>query len=431
MGKNFLCLSAMLVMSMCLFAQLNDSFSDGNFTSNPAWTGNAADWQVAASSDVASGAPNSSTLRLNVAAGAGATYICTQVAGSWGLGQSWGFFIGRRGQAYTAANQLFIWLWASETDLRSPTINGYRIKLGDDAGGDEIVLQKVAAGIATDLLSGSTALNNGLTDIGFLLRVSRSSTGTWEVFTSVLPTANGSGAIASDVPSVANTPLLQGSVTDNTYPVLDNGSIGFVNAYGSGTAARAAQEFDQVQLSFVNQAMPVSLLNFSAAEVQGRIKLIWEVATESNVKEYMIESSRDGSAFKPIGSIAATSKNSYSFIDGNSGHYTSFYRLKIIDADGSFAYSNIAGLRKASAASLKIRQAAGIVIIEHPPARSAIIQLLTVHGRLIHKEAVSGNATTTMLGSAALPPGGYCVLYSDSQTGYRSLSRLFTSLSSR
>ena len=49
------------------WAQVIDSFSDGNFTSNPAWSGKTSSWQIVTSSTLSSGATNSNTLHLNCA----------------------------------------------------------------------------------------------------------------------------------------------------------------------------------------------------------------------------------------------------------------------------------------------------------------------------------------------------------------------------
>src|SRR4051812_5034862 len=77
------------------YSQLDESFSDGDFTNGIVWSGTTASWNIATSSDVAAGAAGSSTLRLNVASGSGTQYLSTGISGSWGSQQSWGFWMGR------------------------------------------------------------------------------------------------------------------------------------------------------------------------------------------------------------------------------------------------------------------------------------------------------------------------------------------------
>jgi hypothetical protein len=407
MGKNVFCLAAMLFIYVGLSAQFNESFSDGNFTANPVWAGNVADWQVVASSDVAAGAVGSNTLRLNVATGSGSTYLSTQLTGSWGLGQSWAFFVGRRAQAYTAANHTFIWLWCSQANLLGATASGYRIRIGDDAGGDELVLQKVVNGVATDILTSAGSLTNGITDVGFLLRVTRSNSGFWELFTSALPSANGTGAIATGIPDAASANVLQGTVADNTFSIFDDGHFGFVNVYGSGVAARAAQEFDQVQLSFTSNTLPARLANFHATPARSGVALQWQVLEEANVQLYEVQGSSNGTVFNALGSVPASGKRQYDFAAANNR----FYRLRIIDVDGSASFSPIISFNARQSAALRIVRTSAGLRVEHPPAPKSVLRLINTAGKLIEERSIPPNATSTTLHFARLPNGLYYISY--------------------
>ncbi len=225
---------------------LVESFADGNFTSNPAWGGQTSRWQVVTSSDVAAGATNSNTLRLNVNSGSGTKYLRTQRTASWGTEQSWSFWLGRRSQAATDANHSIVWLWANSNNLTSSTVDGYRIRFGDNSGDDNIVLQSVTNGSATDILTSSGTVPNGLTDIGFMVRVTRTSSSQWTLYTSTLPTSSGSGAVATAIPTAANTAVNQSSVTNSAYTNFANGYFGFMAVHSSGADARTGAEFDQL-----------------------------------------------------------------------------------------------------------------------------------------------------------------------------------------
>jgi len=228
-------------------SKLIESFTDGNFTVNPAWGGTTTNWQIVTSSDAAAGATNSFTLRLNVASAvSGTQYLSTQQTSAWGSSQSWSCWMGRRAQAATNANHSIVWLWANETNLTTSTVDGYRIRFGDDSGGDNIVLQSVTNGVATDILTSSGTVTNGITDIGFMVRVTRTSGSVWNVYTSALPAATGAGAIATAIPTAANTTVSQGSVTNSTYTNFASGYFGFMAVHSSGTGARTGAEFDQL-----------------------------------------------------------------------------------------------------------------------------------------------------------------------------------------
>lgn len=98
--------------------------------------------------------------------------------------------------------------------------------------------------------------------------------------------------------------------------------------------------------------IPVELTNFTSSVENGRVILSWETATETNNKEFEIERSltqtlSKGEGFniwKVIGFVngngTTTQKQFYSFIDNPSKDGNYFYRIKQVDFDGSFKYSD-------------------------------------------------------------------------------------------
>lgn len=344
--RKFL-LSLATLVALGANAQLNESFADGNFSANPTWGGNTGDWTVVANSDASTGATGSQTLRLAVASGSGTKYLSTQVAGSWGTQQTWGFWLGRRGQAATASNTSYVWLYANEADVTIATVDGYRIRFGDDGGNDEIYLESVTNGVATVILTSSGSVTNNLNDYGFLVRVTRDATGLWTLYTSVLPTANGSGAIATDVPNAANANVLQGSVTNTTITSFNDGYIAFAALHSTGGPAREAAEFDQLVFSFVTSGtLPAKFGGFKAAQTNSGVALSWSNLTESDVVNYTVERSTTGSNFAPLTQLNASRNNGgkadYQFTDVNAQNGNNFYRIKVVETDGKIIYSSIA-----------------------------------------------------------------------------------------
>jgi Secretion system C-terminal sorting domain/Beta-propeller repeat len=70
--------------------------------------------------------------------------------------------------------------------------------------------------------------------------------------------------------------------------------------------------------------------------------LNWKVF-ESNVDHYEIEKSKDGNIFYEIDKVVSNNfgENMYSYIDPTSLSATTYYRIKQVDTDGNFAYSDI------------------------------------------------------------------------------------------
>jgi hypothetical protein len=90
--------------------------------------------------------------------------------------------------------------------------------------------------------------------------------------------------------------------------------------------------------------VPVELASFTANAVKDEVELNWRTATETNNQGFEIERMNAGGTFEQIGYVAGfgttTEPKTYSFTDSKleTGSYT--YRLKQIDFDGTFEFSN-------------------------------------------------------------------------------------------
>jgi hypothetical protein len=237
---------ALFVVSFGMYGQtLFDTFSDSNFTATPVWGGSTAAWGIQANSDAAAGATGSNTLRL-ASTGSNTVFLSSQIP-TWGTSQEWGFWMGRRGQPLTVVNQAYFWLYANEATLSNGFVDGYRIAIGDNTVDDEIRLEYIVNGaVSATVITSSTAIGNGRLDFGLLIRVTRSATGVWELFTSTLPASDGAGAIATDIPNSTNASISQGTGTNNTLVPAANGYIGVAALHSNGASAIITQEFDQI-----------------------------------------------------------------------------------------------------------------------------------------------------------------------------------------
>lgn len=90
--------------------------------------------------------------------------------------------------------------------------------------------------------------------------------------------------------------------------------------------------------------LPVTLLEFAGEYSNHQVILQWKTTQEVNSNYFIVERSTDGKNFIEIGNAKANnSKNvtSYTFDDGNFETGSNYYRLKLLDKDGKFKYSNI------------------------------------------------------------------------------------------
>ncbi len=91
--------------------------------------------------------------------------------------------------------------------------------------------------------------------------------------------------------------------------------------------------------------LPVVLTPLKGYYAKGVSHLYWKSLQESNSSHFEIERSNDGINFVMVGKVAAQSISdkevNYSFDDFKSNAGLNYYRLKLLDKDGKFQYSNI------------------------------------------------------------------------------------------
>ena len=94
----------------------------------------------------------------------------------------------------------------------------------------------------------------------------------------------------------------------------------------------------------VNAVVPVELTSFTASVDQQDVTLNWVTATEINNQGFEVERNA-GYGFEKIGFVAGFGTSSeihtYAFVDASLNEGTYSYRLKQVDLDGSFEYSDV------------------------------------------------------------------------------------------
>ena len=166
----------------------------------------------------------------------------------------------------------------------------------------------------------------------------------WETATSkdtsdlvIAKTSESMADISSGTPGSGNviSPSTNTSVESfgNDYKITARFNTGF-SGFGIGDPGNPPPE-----------ALPVELLTFSGHSLQHDVVLRWTTISEVNTDYFSIERSANGIDFDVIASKKAFNEGevvrSYSFADRGllSGHY--YFRLKMIDFDGTFEYSDV------------------------------------------------------------------------------------------
>ncbi|AHJ99292.1 lamin tail domain-containing protein [Hymenobacter swuensis] len=199
-----LLLLLLLLGTLSATAQLNDTFADGNFTQNPAWTGDAAAFQVNAALQ----------LQTNGAATTGTELqLITPCAAA--TGTTWEFWANLK-LATSSGNYADVWLMADQPDLKASGTKGYFVRLGGTP--DEVALfRKDATGSPVYVVNGQDATLSSTNNNLVRVRVTRSVQNVW--------------TLERDLTGNA-TYVSEGSATDATHQ-----RSGYVGVYATYSAA--------------------------------------------------------------------------------------------------------------------------------------------------------------------------------------------------
>jgi len=171
MKPYFFLLCCSLLLSN-LHAQFQDNFSDGNFSSNPTWTGNADRFLVNAAGEL--------QLNDSMPVATNTTYLVTNAPTSLDDSTTWEFYV-RLEFATSTTNFARVYLAANQADL-SGNVTGYFLKIGGATGSTDAIELYRQDGVNTTLLLSGTASAVGGDPVIARLRVTRSTTGEWTLF---------------------------------------------------------------------------------------------------------------------------------------------------------------------------------------------------------------------------------------------------------
>jgi len=159
--------------------------------------------------------------------------------------------------------------------------------------------------------------------------------------------------------------------------------------------------------------LPVTLISFTVGKENGSAQLKWSTSMETNSESFDVERSLTGKSWQRVGNVLASGESSaeikYSFMDANPADGENLYRLKMIDADGTFAYS---GIR-----SIGIELGEGVVVYPNPVADRLYlkvtdwtkinkVQMFDLNGKAIFNSA---KALVDGIDVKNLPSGLYAV----------------------
>ena len=157
---------------------------------------------------------------------------------------------------------------------------------------------------------------------------------------------------------------------------------------GDNSTIRVLMIDDIALLPAVTDVLPVTLVKFTSQNDNDQAELSWETSMETNFSHFEIEKSLKGKSFVNIGSVAPKSNGTYQYFPmQNEGQ--AYYRLKMVDMDGSFGYSRIV--------SIFLKENVSSTAVYPNPAQAYITISSTIDGTFVIYNAAGAQVLETAI----------------------------------
>ncbi len=149
-----------------------------------------------------------------------------------------------------------------------------------------------------------------------------------------------------------------------------------------------------------SQILPVKLISFSGRLNGTKVDLNWVTANELNTKHFEVERGADGQNFTKLATVIAKGNSntatSYDLVDPAPLKGVNYYRLKIVDFDGKFEYSQIVIIRIDAGMQLVTKVAPNpftgkidvyLTLTHNTPVD---FRFIDINGRMVFSKSVKG-----------------------------------------
>lgn len=187
----------------------------------------------------------------------------------------------------------------------------------------------------------------------------------------------------------------------------------------------------------VNATLPVKLESFDTKLADSKVELDWKTAEELNFSHFVIERSNDGNNYKEIAMVFSNAEvggSEYEYNDLLTKNTTGFfyYRLKMVDRDGSAKYSKvrivkIGGSNNIVAVAAYPNPVTNELRITIPQAwqnRPVSYEMVNLNGVIVKKQINEHASQTESILVSSLQAGNYIVrLTSGDETAVQMIAK--------
>jgi sugar lactone lactonase YvrE len=159
--------------------------------------------------------------------------------------------------------------------------------------------------------------------------------------------------------------------------------------------------------------LPVKLTSFTGTLLNNnQVSLQWQTADETSIKDYELEYCTDGISYSSVLTTVTPQGeaiNNYSYLHTTPAIGSNYYRIKIINDDGSFSYSNIVpiDIQNDITATIYPNPATDNIVITLPNANKSVVNIYSSTGSLVKTTTVYSITNTVDIHN--LPSGIYFI----------------------
>jgi hypothetical protein len=165
--------------------------------------------------------------------------------------------------------------------------------------------------------------------------------------------------------------------------------------------------------------LPIKLVDFIAeVSTSGGIALKWQTAVEENTSHFIVQQSSDGRMFRDAGKVRAAGtsvelKNYFYELFLTDARAISYFRLKMVDKDGTFSYSKIVSSKNDQSRKIRLfpNPALGILHVDQQETlASSNYKITDLNGKIIKCNILDDQNTIDV---SHLQPGVYIIRIQD------------------
>jgi hypothetical protein len=165
----------------------------------------------------------------------------------------------------------------------------------------------------------------------------------------------------------------------------------------------------------VSGVLPTALLSFSATKQDAVVNISWVTSFEENLDKFEVQYSPDGINFSSAGIVDAENNSSgaeynYTHVPGISGRV--YYRLKMIDIDEQFEYSNVVSVLSETTAKNFVMPSiisSGTMTV-YLPGEFSSLELISMNGSRLFSQNINGRTGRMDVSIPAFAPVGTYVV---------------------